>query len=302
MTNEELKQLYKNRDRVIRVLSKDGKIRAAAIKNTQTAKTAQEKHELDYISASILARALSSASLLATFLKGEERVIVEAEGSGPLARVFAEAIQVGEVRGFVRIKEDFTPGEISSIEELLGLGLFKVTRLLYNEPEPVQGIVPLEKGDISTDLAYYLTQSEQIRSAVVLDVLLNEDGSIKQSGGVIIQAMPGAEESDIEPVYESLTQAPPLGELLDKGFNTEEILQELLPFEFDVIKTSQTDFHCRCSKEKFMKQLLTLGPKEIKEMHKAGNSELVCQYCNSKYILDEADFTQLIEESSAKLN
>ena len=101
MTAEELKEFLKKRDRIISVLAKDGKFRASIIKNTFSAQTAQQKHNLRGVPSYLLARQLAAASMMAIFLKGEERVILEADGSGPIQKVFAEASQVGEVRGFV---------------------------------------------------------------------------------------------------------------------------------------------------------------------------------------------------------
>ena len=75
-----------------------------------------------------------------------------------------------------------------------------------------------------------------------------------------------------------------------------------LPFEFDVLKSSQVDFYCRCSKPGFMKKLLTLGIEEIENMESDGNNILTCHYCNEKYTLDKKDFFKLKEEIKAKQN
>ncbi len=302
MDEEQLKKRYLLRDRVVRVLSKDGHFRVSCIKNSNSVRLAQTRHGLDVLPAYLLARTMTSASLMSSFLKGEERIIIEAEGNGPINKVFAEAMQVGEIRGYVGFAENGTKYEINDVSEALGVGVLKIGKILYNRSEPLTGIVPLQKGDIAADLAYYFSQSEQIHSAVILDSDFEEDGLLKYSGGILLQAMPGAPDKKIEEVYENLQKMPKLREYFAEEYNPLGILKKVLPFEFDVLKSSPVDFLCRCSKESFTEKLLTLGEDEIRDMQKQDNRELVCQFCNEHYHLEDDDFDKLIQELSAKKN
>ena len=47
---------------------------------------------------------------------------------------------------------------------------------------------------------------------------------------------------------------------------------------------------------------MTLGLDEIKAMKNDGHNELVCQFCNKHYILDDNDFDKIIIELQAKHN
>lgn len=302
MDKAQLEKLYRERDRAVRVLSKDGKFRAVAIKNSISALTAQKRHNLPYIAAFLMARTMSAASSLAMFLKGDERIVVEAEGNGPVSRVLAEAIQVGEVRGFVNLAPDAGDRKIEDLSEAIGLGLFKVTRYLYNSNEPAHGVVPLQNGDIASDLSYYYHQSEQIPSAVILDVNFDDEGWIKQSGGIIVQAMPGATDEDNKAIYEALVKVTSLADYFEKGMHPLDVMKEVLPFDFELVKSSQVDFFCRCNKDNFISKLKTLGLKEIQEMRKDGHNELVCHYCNEKYHIEDEDFDKLEEELLANKN
>ncbi len=299
---EELKKLFQLRDRVVRVMDKEGKFRISAVKNSTAARTAQINHKLSYLPAFFLARQLSAASLIASFLKGEERIAVSADGDGPIRKVFAEAIQVGEVRGYVEFNHEKKDVELTQLSDALGNGTYSVTRILYNKNEPVTGIVELQNGDIATDLASYFSQSEQIPTAVVLDADIGEDGIIKHSGGIIVQAMPGASDEDLEKVFESLQGASRMNEFFEKEYTPLGILKELLPFEVETVRSAQLDFFCRCSKDAFVDKLVTLGIDEVKDMRKAGNNELHCQFCNAKYILEDEDFDKIETELKANKN
>ncbi len=299
---EQLKKDFKNRDRVISVLTKDGKFRIAAIKNTNTAKTAQQRHKLPQLPAFFLARQLAAASMLAVFLKGEERIILEAEGDGFIHKVFAEAIQVGEVRGFVDYNEAMLSEKYNSLKELFGNGNYKVTRILYSKAEPVSGIVPLQKGDISSDLSYYFFQSEQTPSVVILDTAFNDDNQIEMSSGIIIQAMPGTIKDDLLKIDEIVGKIESLNNILKEDPDLEKMLHQIIPFDFDIMKHYATDFYCRCSKDTFIDKLVTFGLDEIKQMQAEGHNELVCQYCNAHYYLDDKDFENIISTIQAKQN
>lgn len=302
MNLEEVKKALQLRDRSVKVISKDGKFRAVCVKNTETAKSAQLNHKLDGIGALILGRALSGATLAASLLKGEERVVLEIDGSGELSKVFAEAMQIGEVRGFVDYRSKSRKIESDNLEKVLGIGLLRVSRILYNTTEPIQGVVPIQKGDIATDLAYYYNQSEQIPSAVILDCSLDESEKITQSGGLLLQVMPGFNSNELEEVYEALRNSKPLTEYFENGLNPQQCLKEILPFEFDVINSTQVDFFCRCSKDNYISKLLTLGKEEVEDMKKSGQNELICRYCNKHYHLDESDFKTLETEFLARNN
>ncbi|MDX9789710.1 MAG: Hsp33 family molecular chaperone HslO [Candidatus Kapaibacterium sp.] len=302
MNKDEIKRNIRLRDRAVRVLSKNGAFRAVCVKNTLAAQTAQKNHELNSISAALLARALAAASLSAALLKGEERIAIDIDGDGQISKVFAEAMQIGEVRGFIEYRNDIKEINFTGIEDLIGNGNLKVSRILYNKPEPIQGIVPLQKGDIATDLSYYYMQSEQIPSALVLDCSINNEGIIEQSGGILIQAMPGYNDLELLEVHDSLRNMKALSEYLKDDLNPLECLKEILPFEFNVLNSTQIDFFCRCSKDNFTSKLITLGKQEIEAMKIDGHNELVCRYCNKHYTLLDEDFDKLIYDLTAISN
>lgn len=302
MNKEELTSLYKLRDRSVRVLSKDGHFRAVCVKNSTAARTAQNNHQLTHYQAALLGRALSSASLLSSFLKGEERIIIELEGNGPVSKVFAEALQLGEVRGYVNYNKTYDFDSIESISDLIGIGVLKVSKVMYNKREPIMGIVPLMKGDVSSDITEYFSSSEQIPSIVILDVSFDEAGIISQSGGLIVQAMPGFTTDSLKVIYNKLMKINKLTDFFDDGLTPLEVMKQVLPFDFDLISSSQVDFFCRCSKDAFLDKLMTLNLKDIEEMKENNESELVCQYCNSHYYIEDEDFDKMITEMRARRN
>ncbi|MFP4528411.1 MAG: Hsp33 family molecular chaperone HslO, partial [Candidatus Kapaibacterium sp.] len=118
----------------------------------------------------------------------------------------------------------------------------------------------------------------------------------------IVQAMPGATDKEIAEVHAALKDASKFTEYLSDEMQLQEILEKVLPFEFEVVNTSQVDFFCRCTKKNFADKLLSFGSDDLKDMRTQGHNELVCRYCNSKYHFDESDFDKLITEAEARQN
>lgn len=295
---EDIKKLWKDRDRVIRAMTTNGLFRVAVMRSTVLSRLAQEKHELGPLESLMLTRALTGASLMASFLKGEERVTISLEGDGEISMVYAEAMQVGEVRGYCRRN----PQTAGAAESPLGNGLLKVQRVIYNSFEPVTGVVALRKGDVTSDLSYYLTQSEQIPSVVIIDVAYDDAHVVRQSAGLLLQAMPGATNEDIFKTYDALDYLGNLSGYLDEGMTLEDLALKVMPSEATIMASTAADFFCRCSIDRFKSALLTLGLDEVEDMQREGHHELVCQYCNSHYMLSEQDFSEMIEQLLAQRN
>lgn len=302
MSNEELKKQFKNRDRILLVLSKNGHFRAALLRNTNTAKIAQEKYNLTGIPASYLARTLSGASLIASFLKGEERAIVEFQGNGVISKIYAESSHHGEVRGYLHLVANASKVEINDEKDILGDGILKVTRILYDKSHPVVGILEIQNGDIANDLTYYFNQSEQIPTAIIMDVSLSEKDMIDHSSALIVQAIPGFTLDELKSVLDSLTNIKDMSDIINNSDDSNDALHKILPFDYDIMSNKPVDFLCRCTKNKFIDALHTLSYNEIEQMQKEGQNELVCQYCNRHYYLDDNDFEKIKLAIIAKKN
>lgn len=295
---ESAKEKFKNRDRAHRLLSKDGRYRVAIIKNTDAAQSAVHRHNLKGEASIYLAKTLAAASLTSMFLKGEERIIIEVLSDSNLPRIFAEAVKLGEVRGFVEMTSNYR----EDLHNDLFNGFLRVSRILYNEPEPQTGIVQLNVGDISSDLANYLHQSEQIPSSVFIDAVEDDEGLITKSGGIIIQAMPGASFADLLEIERKIMKNESALDIIVKGANNIELLKTLLPFEFEIIKSTPIDFFCRCSKVNFISKLITFDSNEIEDMKIIGHNELICHYCNAHYYLDDKDFENILTTIRSRKN
>lgn len=295
---------YEFKDRLIKGITEDGNFKVSVIKTTDVVKDAAKRHGLSLLNTVLLGKALTAAMLLASELKKEERIQLRLDGNGPVGSIIAESNSLGEIRGYVanpEVELDYSkPGVV--IGDGIGLGILTFTKVLYNEAEPRSSSIEIVNGDINSDVAQYLAQSEQIPSAVILDVGISEDGEITEAGGLLLQRLPGAPEGQIDMLQERLGSFPPIDELLSDGQYIDEIMSKALsPIKVKELGRQLVDFFCRCSKERFLDALSMLSFDDLKDMEGDGQ-EVACHYCNNQEEISKEEIAKLITEAQAKLN
>lgn len=291
------------KDRIIKGITEDGFFKVTVVKTTQVVQAARVKHGLSLLSTVLLGRTLTGTMLLASELKGEERINVRFEGNGPVGMIHAEANSVGEIRGYVQHPEaqlDYTKSK--TIGDGIGLGVLTISKTLYNEARPTQGSVEIIKGNISEDLAHYLIQSEQVQSALHLDVGIDEDGNITHAGGVLIQALPGAPAENIDRIQENFKAMPPLSDQFSHGLYIDDMLEQMVaPYTIKELDRCPVHFYCRCSRDRFKDALMMLSAKDLEEISDEGQ-ELVCHFCNEKYHIGKDEIDVILIDKKAQLN
>ena len=295
---------FQFKDRLIKGITEDGHFRVAVVKTTDVIKEARDRHGLSLLGTVILGKAMTAAMLLASELKKEERIQLRMDGNGPLVHVTAEANSLGEMRGYVgnpSAELDYTDPNVT-IGDGIGLGVLTFTKILYNEAEPRTSAIQLVEGDVNSDVAHYLVQSEQIPSAVILDVGISETGELTHAGGMLLQTLPGAPEGQIDMLQERLASFPPLDQLFEDGQYIDEIMKKAIsPIKVKELDRKPVDFFCRCSKERFMDALSMLSFEDLKEME-GETQEITCHYCNNTENISKEDIAKLITKAQAKLN
>ncbi len=297
---------YKFKDRLIKGISEKGDFKISVVKTTELVQEAVVRHGLDVLASILLGRSLTASLLLASELKGEERIQLRFDGDGPVGMMLAEANSVGEVRGYVRnpkahLSESLLVSEYN-LGSGIGLGVLNVSKTLYNEAEPRSSSIEIIHGDIVQDIAYYLAQSEQIPSAIMLDVSLNEKGEIVQAGGLFVQRLPGAKPGVMDKLSDHLKTFPSVASLLEDDLYIDTIMTKAAgDFEVRELDRRPVHFFCRCSRERFIRGLSMLSYEELREMG-GEEQELVCQYCGNREMIGTDVIGQLILEAKAALN
>lgn len=189
-----------------------------------------------------------------------------------------------------------------TIGDGLGIGLLTVTKTLYNEAEPHHSSTKLVSGNITDDLAFYMVQSEQIPSAILLDVGIDEDGKITEAGGLLVQRLPDAPEGKIDLLQDKLKSFPSIDSLLGNGDYIDDIMQKAMkPFSVKELDRQPVDFFCRCTRKRFVEALNLLSYEDLRKISDQGQ-ELVCHFCNTHYHISKHEIEDMMQVSKAKMN
>jgi molecular chaperone Hsp33 len=213
-------------DYLIRILAKETGVRGLACVTTGLANEAAERHGTTVTTTAVLERALTSGILLGALLKVGQRVAVRFEANGPVGKALVEADAYGRVSGYLvnpQVDLPLVAGRPNIVDALGEIGLLTVVKDLKLK-EMAEGVVPLQTSTFDGDLTYYLNQSEQTPSLVVMGEVMGENGRLQFSGGVLIQAMPPNDIGIIRQFIERMQELPPLEALFVEGKTPEEIL------------------------------------------------------------------------------
>jgi molecular chaperone Hsp33 len=231
-------------------------------------------------------------------LKIEGRLIVQAQGDGPVRYVVADYDTNGQMRGYCRFDE----AEVAAASQgfarpgarsLLGQGVFVMTLDRGQDFERTQGITPIEGESLSLAAEHYFQQSEQIPTRVRLAVgsVVTDEGVSWRAGGALIQLIAGdAARGSTEEAWDrsrALFQTLADDELLDPAITPETLLFRL--FHEDGVRLEDARAlvaQCRCSRERIAGVLTSFDPAERADMIEAdGRIRVTCEYCATVYEL-----------------
>ena len=272
-------------------------VRIYALCTTNLVQEAATRHHTSHLASAALGRAMNGALLLAATMKDNERIALRLKGDGPIGEVVADA-EGTHVRGYVGDPDVFLPLKNGKLDVggAIGSGNIIVTRYLQNA-EPFTGYAELVDGEIASDLTNYLYTSEQTPSSVALGVLVNKEGQVIASGGYFIQAMPGCAEETLAQLEENISLPPYVTQLLELGYTPEKMIETIARgLDVTIQESIELSYKCRCSREKILGALATLGQEDISAMSQDEETEVHCQFCNETYKFSGEEIARLLKK------
>lgn len=296
---ENAKEQYKAaaEDRLFHFVLKSGTIRGVMVKSVKMVYEMQANHQLGVLETLALGHAYMGAALMGAHLKGNDRMKLQIDCSGPAKGLVVESNAFGEVRGYLKqvpIPID-VPLNDFNLSPFIGAGFLTVTKYLEEAKQPYSGQVILQYGNIAQDLANYLLTSEQVPSALYLSVLFNPDGEASGAGGMLLQALPGAEEKAVADLEASIRELPSLGADLAKKKPDELIMDLFHLFSPKILGSKRVEFMCHCGRERFLDYLMLLPEKDIVDIRLNGPFplEMRCHFCNSTYEFSSGEIEEI---------
>jgi molecular chaperone Hsp33 len=289
-------------DHMVRVVSSDGLLRGAIAVTTQLVTDICARQQTDLTATVALGRLLTGGALMGCLLKGQQRLALMVEGSGPLGRMSVEADAAGRIRGTVRNPVAGLPPKDDRFDVAGAIGKAGFLHVWKDLglKAPYQSMVQLQTSEVGDDLAWYLTSSEQVPSAIGLGVELDATGAVAVAGGFLVQALPPGDEDQVSSLVERIGGLPPLTSMLRQGMAISDILKEIFgDVNFLVQQETPLSFHCPCSREYIANMLIGLGGDELQQLQdEQGQAEVTCEYCRQEYTFDAVALAELIKAAA----
>ena len=289
-------------DRIVRAISTDGMVQAAAICSRDLTERARQIHKTLPVATAALGRTLAAASMMGNALKSDgASLTLQFKGGGPLGTVLAVSDNEGNVRGYVtnpHVDLPLRPDGKLDVGAAVGHeGTLTVIKDLHMK-EPYVGTIDLLGGEIAEDVAAYYVESEQIPSACGLGVLIDRDRSVLTAGGYLIQLLPGAGEDTIAKVEGGIYAAPSVTNLLKENSDPAVLLKTVLSdFDMEILSVDPIEYRCYCSRERTERALLSLGSKELEDiLREQGKADLTCQFCDRIHSFSGEELRRMIDE------
>ena len=288
-------------DRVHRYVTDDLTVRVAAVDATAVVLEMQRIQSSMPLATIGVGRAMVASLLMASQLKEGQDVGLLFKGNGPLGSIYAEATFAGHVRGYCPNPIYQAPhlNDGLNLGKALGSGTLSVARHQPYQRQPYNGLVNLISGEIGEDIAHYLQQSHQIRSLVSLGVFLSSTGEVQAAGGVLIEVMPGVEDSVVENlnknyekhrinVSKSIAEGVKVSSLVD-------LFLEGIPFT-ELDHDYSIKYFCPCTEDRVKVALTTLGTTGLDEMIEDKEpAKITCQICGRRYEVSVTELTEIRE-------
>ena len=296
-------------DKIVRATAANGGIRLIAVSVTESTLEARSRHQLSYLTTTIIGRSFSAALLLASSMKiMRARVTFRIRSDGPLNGLLVDAGRDGTVRGYVGnpnleldpIKNE--KGKYSfDFKKAAGTGYLNIIRD-NGVGDPFTSTVELVSGSIAEDLASYLVHSEQTPSAVFIGEKY-KNNELLCSGGLLAQVLP---KKETDPLLISLLEkrCKEINSFSEELYNSKNNLLSLIKKIFpdiddlslsEIARSQKVEFKCRCSRERSLNAIKMLDKKELEDiLRKEGQAELVCEFCKNKYLINADELSEMI--------
>lgn len=293
------------RDRLYNFMMVGGAIRGCVVNATRMVNEMRWNHELGILETLALGHAYIGAVLMSANLKGNDRLGLHVECSGPIKGLSVEANAFGEVRGYLKqvpipIEK---PLESFNLSPFFGAGFLSVTKYLEDAKHPFTGKVMMEYGSMAKDLAVYHLKSEQISTAFNLSVLFDRKGVVKGAGGMMLQAMPDADETVLSRLEKKVQALDSIGEMVNEDwFPLQWIENNFSAFTPKMLESRGVEFMCHCNHDRISTMIAMLKQEDLEEMATNGPFpiEVRCHYCNTVFELSKEEMRTITNMRQSK--
>jgi molecular chaperone Hsp33 len=281
-------------DRLTRALHPGHGLRALVVRVGDLARMTRLLHGLAPTSARLFAEGLAAAALLGALQKDEERVNLQLECDGPLRGLFVDADPAGNLRGYVRGPEVDLPGDpaAAALAALGGGGFLSVLRV-RTDGTFYRSSVELRREPLAWAVRRWFAASDQVETALALEVLPRGDEPLGQVAGLLVQRLPGGEGAAVVDARDAI-DAGALDAGLEASAPALALLEAVAGPGWEVLAEQEVAYRCGCSLERVRNAVTALGADGLADLAATvGQAEVDCEFCHAHYLLDAAALGEL---------
>ena len=279
-------------DSFVAALWQDADVVLGAAQTTQTCRAAQQAQQLTGVAAVAVGRLLTGAALLRFCTPRTGSMSLQTLTKGPLHQVFADVTAEGHLRGYSKgTGGAVLPLQRAQIAADVGPGLLSVLRVPEGQ-EFTRSTIAITAGELDTDLAMYATQSEQVRTLLVCNVLLGQGGEVQAAGGLVAQELPGARAGAMDALVKRLDPVA----WLTQNLSPVDVLAAW-ESQARVLSTQPLRWQCRCSQARAEAAMATLSREDVQAMIEQNEvAHIDCEFCGRVYQVPQAVLVALLTQ------
>lgn len=284
-------------NKLLKTLIFDGQLSLSVLDTTEMVNKAIKIHNLSPVAAAALGRTLTACTFMSSNLKSDtDKLSVTIAGDGKGGKITVCGNGKLCMRGAVDepgVELPLRPDGKLDVGGFVGKnGRLTVVRSMGLK-DPYSGSSELVSGEIAEDFAAYYAFSEQMPTVIALGVLIDKDRTCAGAGGVVVQAMPGAEEKNLIAAEEKIKSLSDVSKQI-KELGAEGVLKKY--FDTDKYEEYHPEYKCLCSRDYIEGVLRTLGKPELEDIiRKEGKIKVDCQFCRKEYLFTADDVEKMFK-------
>lgn len=290
------------KDYTLIALAYQGEARIYVALSTKLAEKSRKLHQTKPTATAAMGRFLTASAMMSLMYKDNERLTLKIDGDGPIGQMTVLA-KNGIVKSTIKnpdvylVYNDGPKKGKLNVGAAVGHGFLYVTKDWKGHF--FTSSAPLQTGEIAEDFTYFYTASEQTPSAVGLGVLVLNGSKVLHAGGFIVQLLPHASENTIKSLETAISQMPSITDLLKDNHKPEAILSKLASNTENILETHEIKYVCSCRKTTYRKSLKGLNIEILNEiLDEDKQAEIICPYCNKKYLFTEDELKSIISSKT----
>jgi molecular chaperone Hsp33 len=231
---------------------------------------------------------------MTAWIKGEERITLQARASHPAFTFTADVDAMGGLRA--RLQPSEVQPEPGGIRGHLVLIKHDAESELY------RGTTEVSHPHLEGALAEHMVGSAQVDALLRIVVEQGPQGEILQAAGMLVERLPEDPRAPSMGPEQFAGFAGPLRSASDEEILAQIRLGLVGELGLEVLAITEVHWRCSCSRERVQRMLYQLGPDELLGLlREQGRAEVACHFCNIAYEVSGEDLRQLLAQHGVSI-